>query len=127
MGTSMVQRKKVGRPPQPGTVFKITPGGKLTTLHTFDGTDGAYPVAQMVQASNGEFYGTASEGGYDDNHGTIFKITSEGKFVTLYKNTGGLFPLAGLIQATNGEFYGTTYGGGGQRWNCLQIPSGGIH
>jgi uncharacterized repeat protein (TIGR03803 family) len=84
----------------------------------------------MVQASNGEFYGTTSEGGVD-NYGTVFKITSEGKFVTLYqfsaqKIDGGVFPFAGLIQATNGEFYGTNYfGGAGNAGTVFKITSGG--
>ena len=46
-----------------GTVFKITPSGKLTTLHSFDGTDGDEPTAGLVQDTNGNFYGTTYGGG----------------------------------------------------------------
>jgi uncharacterized repeat protein (TIGR03803 family) len=47
-----------------GTVFKVTPEGTLTTLHSFgDGTDGLYPYAGLVQATNGKLYGTTTEGG----------------------------------------------------------------
>ena len=46
-----------------GTIFKITPGGALTTLHRFDFTDGAYPEAGLVQATNGYLYGTTADGG----------------------------------------------------------------
>ena len=46
-----------------GTVFKITPSGKLTTLHSFNGTgDGAAPYGSLVLATNGEFYGTTNVG-----------------------------------------------------------------
>jgi uncharacterized repeat protein (TIGR03803 family) len=101
-----------------GTVFRITPGGTLTTLHSFAGPDGTDPFA-LTQASNGSFYGTTGNGGtYDyfcNGCGTIFKITPAGAFTTLYSFTGGTDgynPLAGLVQATNGSLYGTTaYGG----------------
>jgi hypothetical protein len=46
-----------------GMVFKITLGGTLTTLFSFDSTDGAGPQAALVQATNGEFYGTTAGGG----------------------------------------------------------------
>src|SRR5208283_4451914 len=49
-----------------GTIFKITTAGKLTTLHTFDGTDGAAPL-DLVQATNGDFYGTTTGGGANNN------------------------------------------------------------
>jgi uncharacterized repeat protein (TIGR03803 family) len=102
-----------------GTVFKITPGGKLILLHTFCSlsgcTDGAYPYAGLVQAANGNLYGTASEGGAK-GYGTVFKITPSGEFTTLYifcslpGCADGAYPLAGLVQAANGDLYGTTGG-----------------
>jgi uncharacterized repeat protein (TIGR03803 family) len=106
-----------------GTVFKITPGGTLTTLHNFDNTDGALPSAVLIQATDGNFYGTTSEGGNSTACsiggtpgpcGTVFKITPSGTLTTLHSfdNTDGSFPNAGLIQDTNGRFYGTTVSGG---------------
>jgi uncharacterized repeat protein (TIGR03803 family) len=104
-----------------GTVFKITPSGTLTTLYNFCSqsgcTDGEYIISGLVQATNGDFYGTASQGGADGN-GTVFKITLSGTLTTLYSFcsqsgcTDGALPAAGLIQATNGDLYGTTEGGG---------------
>ena len=46
-----------------GTLFKVTPGGALTALHTFAGSDGARPVAALIQATDGNFYGTTYAGG----------------------------------------------------------------
>jgi len=60
-----------------GTVFKITPTGTLTTLHSFDYTDGDTPNASLV-ASNGNFYGTTWLGGTDGD-GTIFEITPQAR------------------------------------------------
>jgi uncharacterized repeat protein (TIGR03803 family) len=112
-----------------GTVFRITLGGTLTTLHSFDLTDGAFPFAGLIQASDGNFYGTTDEGGPYGNAcgagcGTIFKITCDGALNTLYSFCSqpncadGSTPYAGLIQAADGNFYGTT-GSGGTKPACL--------
>jgi uncharacterized repeat protein (TIGR03803 family) len=103
-----------------GTIFKMTIGGKITTLYSFCPTkvctDGGYPVG-LVQASNGNFYGTTSNGGIH-SAGTIFEITSAGKFKVLYSFcsenlcTDGYYPLSGPMQASNGNLYGTAYAGG---------------
>jgi uncharacterized repeat protein (TIGR03803 family) len=97
-----------------GTVYKMTPSGKVTRLHSFEQTDGDNPVSNLVQGTDGNLYGTASYGGTHPNFGTIFKITPSGTFTTLHNfdSTGGSYPYAGLIQATNGNFYGATYAGG---------------
>ena len=67
MGTSTGQRAAGGANGDAGTVFKITPSGTLTTLYSFCSqsgcTDGADPVAGLVQATNGDFYGTTVDGG----------------------------------------------------------------
>jgi uncharacterized repeat protein (TIGR03803 family) len=101
-----------------GTVFKITPSGTLTTLHSFSDAGGANPYAGLVQATDGNFYGTTLFGGASNNCdkgcGTVFKITPSGTLTTLhtFDGTDGELPYAGLIQATDGNFYGTTYAGG---------------
>jgi uncharacterized repeat protein (TIGR03803 family) len=100
-----------------GTLFKITPGGTLTTLYSFDRKDGEWPYAGLVQATDGNFYGTTAFGGADGG-GTIFKITPSGALTTLYifcsqtNCTDGEYPYATLVQGTNGTLFGTTeYGG----------------
>jgi uncharacterized repeat protein (TIGR03803 family) len=100
-----------------GTVFKVTTAGKLTTLHNFDDTnDGANPYDTLIQAANGDFYGTTYQGG-SANGGTVFQITSSGAFTVLHtfcqtSCADGENPYAGVIQAANGDFYGTTSSGG---------------
>ena len=114
-----------------GTVFKITPSGKLTTLVNFDVTDGSYPDAELVQATDGNLYGTTLEGGAND-HGTVFKITPSGTLTTVYSFCSksacadGAFPAAGLIQATNGTFYGTTEDGGANGYGAVFSLSVGL-
>ena len=120
-----------------GTVFKITPSGALTTLYSFcaqsNCTDGSYPYAGLVQATNGYLYGTTSGGGAH-NGGTVFKITPSGALTTPYSFcaqsncTDGSYPYAGLVQATNGYLYGTTSGGGAHNGGTVFkiTPSGAL-
>jgi uncharacterized repeat protein (TIGR03803 family) len=79
-----------------GTVFKITSGGTLTTLHSFDATDGGSPFAALIQATNGTFYRTTMYGGAD-GYGTVFSITSGGTVTALhsFNFTDGAYPPAG--------------------------------
>jgi uncharacterized repeat protein (TIGR03803 family) len=96
-----------------GTVFKITPSGTLTTLHSFSGSEGSYPSAGLIRASDGNFYGTAALGGAR-GLGTVFKMNASGTVTTLYSFTGsdGSYPQAELIEGSDGNFYGTTPFGG---------------
>ena len=106
-----------------GTVFKITLNGVLTTLHSFVSSDGSSPQGKLVQASDGNFYGTTTSGGNTQactfGCGTVFKITANGTFTPLHNfdGTDGSFVLAGLIQASDGKLYGTA-GRGGNAQNC---------
>jgi uncharacterized repeat protein (TIGR03803 family) len=104
--------------PYDGTVFRITPAGKLTTLYNFcslpNCSDGTQPAAGLIQGTDGDLYGTTENGGAH-NAGTVFKITLGGTLTTVYNfcsqtncNDGGQ-PTAGLVQASDGNFYGTTY------------------
>jgi uncharacterized repeat protein (TIGR03803 family) len=108
-----------------GTIFTITPSGSLTTLFTFNSSNGAYPLARLVQGSDGNFYGNAYVGG-SYGSGTVFKLIPSGSLTpnasltTLfsfnsYSSVGG-FPNAELVEGRDGNFYGTnlstpTYGG----------------
>jgi len=71
-----------------GTVFRITSGGVLTTLHSFNSTDGTGPYGGLVQATNGKLYGTTSEGG-TNNDGTLFSLAvGLGPFVETLPTSG---------------------------------------
>lgn len=104
-----------GGPTGCGTVFEISPAGTLTTLHFFDGTDGAFPETGLVQATNGNFYGTTALGGGGvppHGSGTVFQITTEGTLTTLRGfDAIGRGPNA-VVQGTDGDFYATTQEGG---------------
>ena len=101
-----------------GTVFKITPAGAETVLWNFWTVvgDANNPRAPLIQASDGNFYGTSSHGGAAD-WGTIFEITPAGAESVLWSfipstdaaTTDGIAPVAPLLQASDGTFYGTTY------------------
>jgi uncharacterized repeat protein (TIGR03803 family) len=100
-----------------GTVFKIDATGNLTTLRSFSGSpsEGATPVAALVQGSDGNFYGTTASGG-QHFQGTVFRITQGGALTVLHSFSGfpseGAVPFAGLVQGNDGNFYGTTALGG---------------
>jgi uncharacterized repeat protein (TIGR03803 family) len=88
----------------------------FTNLVTFDITNGAYPVAALVQGLDGNFYGTTA-GGNGRNQctggcGEVFKVTPAGALTIIhsFSKSDGAFPAAGLVLATSGNFYGSTNG-----------------
>ena len=115
-----------------GTIFKITPAGVLTLLHSFapssTNLDGANPQTGLVLGSDGNFYGATVIGGYF-NGGLLYKITPAGKFTILHSLcstsgcTNGFYPRTPLVQHTNGKFYGNTSGNslGGSYFYSLDV------
>jgi uncharacterized repeat protein (TIGR03803 family) len=99
-----------------GTVFSVAGGGTLTTLHVFDGTDGSIVYAGLVEATNGNFYGTTVQGGAN-GYGTVYEMTPSGTLTTLHSfdSADGANPESALIQATDGYLYGTTTGRRGEQ------------
>ena len=110
-----------------GTVFRITPAGAETVLHSFGSSaaDGQTPSGALVQGIDGNFYGLTSAGGDTPinasatpncNCGTIFRITPAGAETVLYSfgssAADGTQPSGALLQASDGNFYGTTLSGG---------------
>lgn len=109
-----------------GTIFRMTPGGKSTTLYSFctqaGCPDGQVP-ASLLQSTDGNLYGTTGLGGAG-NAGTLFRIGYAGNLTTLYSfcvQSGcpdGSSPR-GLVQAPDGIIYGTTSGGGANGYGTI--------
>jgi uncharacterized repeat protein (TIGR03803 family) len=110
-----------------GTVFRMTPAGALTTLVSFDSTNGANPWAGLVEGRDGSFYGTTTAGG-TSNSGTVFKLSTEGALTTLvsFVGTNGAAPYSSLVEGKDGYFYGTTaVGGTHSRGAAFQMTTNG--
>jgi uncharacterized repeat protein (TIGR03803 family) len=118
-----------------GTVYKMTLDGEITTLYTFcptaPCTDGSTPTG-MIQASDGNFYGSTYFGG-STNSGTIFQLTPTGEFKSLHSFCSAAncpdgqsrnFPP---IQGNNGNFYGTGYDGGSGGGVFYELTASGTY
>jgi uncharacterized repeat protein (TIGR03803 family) len=117
-----------------GTVFMMKPSGAVTVLHSFSISDGngTYPQSALVEASDGDLYGTCYSGGAN-SVGTVFRISKSGSFQKIHDFTNasgnnGYAPKAGLIQASDGNLYGTTWAGGtnfGDSGTLYQVTTAG--
>ena len=99
-----------------GVIFKLTPDGTETVLHSFNGADsgdGAYPEAPLIRDKKGNFYSTASEGG-TSKEGVVYKFAKDGTVTVLhsFSQTDGLFPASRLKMDKDGNLYGTAPRGG---------------
>ncbi|QJE97932.1 choice-of-anchor tandem repeat GloVer-containing protein [Luteolibacter luteus] len=104
-----------GGPDDLGTIYKLTPDGIWTTLHAFNLADGALPAGQLAEGPDGALYGVTTYGGeVREDGGTVFRITTDGEFSTVYHFdfTHGRLPVAGLTRGQDGNLYGTAPEGG---------------
>jgi uncharacterized repeat protein (TIGR03803 family) len=119
-----------------GTIFKCTPGGGFTVVHTFTananpyGTnaDGAYPEGGLVQDTDGNFYGTTTGGGAYGNYGTVFKMTAGGILTTLhsFNYSDGENSGTALTPAGGGTFYGVIpLGGANSSGSIFRVNTNG--
>jgi uncharacterized repeat protein (TIGR03803 family) len=100
----------------------------LSVLHEFNGTDGALPVAGLIQGSDSNFYGTASGGG-TNNDGVVFQMSSAGTLTVLHEfsgHTNGASPEATLVQGSDGFFYGSSAGETKRQGTVFKINSVGV-
>jgi uncharacterized repeat protein (TIGR03803 family) len=95
------------------SVFKITTKGKLTTLHVFGDATGSGPDGPLLVGHDGVLYGMTNYG--PGSNGTVFRITPDGRYRTLYAFNGTVqpygYPVGGLVQDEHGNLYGETQGG----------------
>lgn len=127
-----------------GVIYKLTPGGVMTTLHYFSNNanqtqsnaDGAFPMG-IIQGQDGNLYGSCWSGGLN-GQGTVWKMTTAGVFTTLYSfthttyngsyatNTDGSGPGA-ISQAVDGNFYGGTgYAGANGTGTIFKVTPAGV-
>jgi uncharacterized repeat protein (TIGR03803 family) len=104
-----------------GAVFRVDASGNETVLYSFTGgTDGGLPFAGLIRDTQGNLYGTTTQGGdlrcaFPIGCGTVFKVDSAGNETVLHRFTVGLdgeFPYGGLFRDSAGNLYGTTLNGG---------------
>src|ERR1700722_16385436 len=121
-------------------VLRAQTGVTLTTLVSFDGANGSYPIAGLILGNDGNLYGTTTAGGANGGangygFGTVFRMNLNGTLTTLasFDGINGNSPMGGLAQDNNGNFYGTTaYGGtyspvfGSGAGNLFELTTNGI-
>jgi uncharacterized repeat protein (TIGR03803 family) len=109
-----------------------TQATKFKVLHTFKGSNGAFPITQLTRDGEGNLYGTTSEGGtgickYEKyGCGTAFKLDKTGKQVWShsFQYGSGESPMAGLLRDASGNLYGTTAFGGENGSSCGEVNIG---
>ena len=116
-----------------GVIFKLSPSGKETVLHTFEGTEGAYPMAGLVRDAAGNLYGTTANGGDLScslngfpGCGVVFKLDAHDKLTVLHTFTGkadGGVPLTDLTMDASGNLFGSAELGGDL--DCSLTPEHG--
>ena len=98
-----------------GTIYRLEPDGKKTTLHVFRcKRDGGYPRDKLLLDQAGNLYGTAGLGGHGSD-GVVFKLAADGSYSVIHgfgrgKHSDGTNPWDGLL-LSDGHFYGTAAGG----------------
>ncbi|HSI60792.1 MAG TPA: choice-of-anchor tandem repeat GloVer-containing protein [Ideonella sp.] len=122
---------QVGGSNDVGTVYRMTPDGTVTTVHSFGPTGGNTPVGNLTVGSDGALYGTTSAGGRCGFCGTVFKIDTEGRYSVVHGFSAaaeGATPSGGLLLANDGNFYGTLFYGGTNRNGALfrMTPAGEV-
>ena len=129
-GTTMA-----GGPTEQGTVFRMTPAGKITAIFDGDFGNGSNLVGAVTQGKDGFLYGTTSANG-SGGFGVVFKLSTRGKYTKLHEfgldfANDGMTPFAGLVAASDGRFYGATSAGESSgnvpNGNLFSITSGGAY
>lgn len=112
-----------------GTIFELPKGSHtITTLATFNGTDGQSPQGTLVIDASGNLFGTTRTGGAFGD-GTVFELSAgSGSIITLasFNGANGSNPIAPLLLDSAGNLFGTTpTGGANGDGTVFEIPAGG--
>jgi uncharacterized repeat protein (TIGR03803 family) len=96
-----------------GNVYKLTPAGVYTNLHTFVFNNSECHSSNLVQASDGNLYGTLANCTLPGSVGCVYRISTAGVFKEIhgFAFTTGEVPCTGLIQGRDGKLYGATQQG----------------
>ena len=97
-----------------GTIFRVNADSSVVTIHAFSGAEGSTPQGALLQASDGNLYGTTSS--------TIYRANRNGDVTVLHTFSGfdeGYDPIGSLVQASDGNLYGTTSLGGSNGFGTI--------
>ena len=115
-----------------GTVFSLTRAGVLTTLidfnFDFSNPQPLAPSAPLLEASDGNFYGTGTGASTTPGSGAIFTMDREGAYSVLhvFSGTDGSSPASKLVEGSDGLLYGTTvFGGSNEAGTVFRIAKDG--
>ncbi|MEK8031548.1 choice-of-anchor tandem repeat GloVer-containing protein [Ideonella sp. DXS29W] len=104
-----------------GTVFRLSRSGTVTTVASFNGTNGTMPANCLTHTGDGVFYGVTTNGGAN-NAGVVFKVATSGALTPIYSfvgGTSGSSPTGPLEWGIDGSFYGTTQSGGANGYGTV--------
>jgi uncharacterized repeat protein (TIGR03803 family) len=111
-----------------GNVYEFTPAGVYKNLHTFSGSD-CGPASSLIQASDGNFYGTLYSCSNNGTIGCVYKVTAAGVFTEVYdfSASSGYDPCTGVIQGKDGNLYGATNEGAANNFGSIyRLTTGGV-
>lgn len=110
-----------------GNVYRMTPAGVYKNLHAFSGSD--CHSSNLLQASDGNLYGTLANCTLAESVGCVYKISTAGVFKEIhgFAFTTGENPCTGLIQGKDGKLYGATnQGAANGSGNIYKLTTAGV-
>ena len=114
---------------QGGTFYRIDQEGHLSVLHEFADPEGVHPSGELVQGTDGAFYGVTMDGGNDFyDAGTVFRVDAAGTLTTLHEFglVDGTSPIGGLCLASDGNIYGATPSASGWSGTIFRVGAAGV-
>jgi uncharacterized repeat protein (TIGR03803 family) len=103
----------VGPAESHGAVYSLRDSGEYAVMHYFNGADGSRPFAPPVLASDGNMYGTTTDGG-SNGCGVVYRVAPNNTFDVIHsfaEEADGCHPYGAMAAGTNGKLYGVNYSG----------------